>query len=232
MTQFAITAEKRAVCGRKTKTLRADGQVPAVMYGYDIEPTNVTVERNDIEKLYRAAGESSVIELDLAGEKSPVLIQDLQRDPITDFIVHVDFRRINLKEKVETAIRLELVGISPAVKELGGTLIQSLEEVEVEALPTALVPVIEVDVTVLKTFDDVLRVKDLTIPDGIEIGNDPQAAVASVQPPRSEKEMEALDEAVEADVESVEVEGEQKEDEEAAGEETAEATKTEEKKED
>jgi hypothetical protein len=113
------------------------------------------------------------------------------------------------------------VGIAPAVKELGGTLVQSLEEIEVMSLPDALVHEIEVDVTKLVTFDDVIRVKDITIPAGIEVKSSLEQAVASVQPPLSEAELAALDSAVDADVSKVEVLTEKKEEAPAEGAEAA-----------
>ncbi|MFH1711920.1 MAG: 50S ribosomal protein L25 [Patescibacteria group bacterium] len=205
MQTLSITAQTRESFGRKTNKLREEGNVPAVVYGFEIEPINVTVARNDFDKLYEAAGESTVIDLEVDGNKHSVLIQDIQRNPLTDFVSHIDFRRINMDEKIEAEIELVLEGVPPAVKELGGTLVQVLEEVEVMALPAALVRSITVNVEGLKTFDDMVRVSDLQIPDGIEVLSEPDETVALVQPPRSEKEMEALDEVVEENVEAVEV---------------------------
>jgi len=225
MDTFTITAEKRDIAGRKTDILREQGQVPAVMYGFETEPTNITLDRNALEKLYGQAGESTVIDLAVEGADHNVLIQDIQRDALTGFIIHADFRRIDMNKKVETSVLLRLVGETPAVKELGGTLLQNLDELEIEALPTALVREIEVDISALATFDDVIRVKDLTIPKGIEVHTDPERTVALVQRPRTEEEMEALDEVVESDVEAVEVSSEKPED----GEEAADAVEEEKK---
>lgn len=229
MATMTIEARSRELTGRKTNQLRAQGTVPAVMYGFETEPTSVELHRNDLERLYKEAGESTVVQLTIDGSEHPVLIQDIQRDPLTGFITHADFRRINLDQKVEATIRLELVGTPPAVKEHGGTLIQSREEVDVSALPTALVRSIKVDTSVLATFDDVIRVSDLQVPEGVEVLNDPERAIATVQPPRTEAEMEALDEAVEADVDAVEVTSEKSDDAEEGG--NAEESKAEEKSE-
>ncbi len=194
METFSITANLRQESGRKTEKLREQGIVPGVMYGFETEPINLSVDRNALNRLYQEAGSSSVIELELNGEKHSVLIQDIQRDPLTDYIIHVDFRRINMNQKVETAVHIALVGESPAVKDFGGTLIHSLEEVEVSSLPSALVPELEVDISGLKTFDDVIRVGDLQVPEGMEILTAPDVTVALVQAPRTKEEMEALDE--------------------------------------
>ena len=217
MQHARIEAKTREARGRQTVALRADGLVPAVMYGFDTEPKNITVDRNTFVKVYDQAGESTVVDLEIDGTKHPVLIAEIQRDPLTDFITHADFRRVDPKRKIEADIPLKLVGMAPAVKELGGTLVQSLEEVKVMSLPDALVHEIEVDVTKLTTFDDVIRVKDIVIPEGIEVKSDADQAVASVQPPLSEAELAALDAAVDADVSKVEVLTEKKEEAAAEG---------------
>lgn len=217
MSHVRIQATSRTERGRKTDSLRAEGQVPAVLYGFDVQPINIVVDRNAFVSVYNQAGESMVIDLEVDGKTHPVLIAEIQRNPLNDFIVHADFRRIDPKRKLDAKIPLKLIGLAPAVKELGGTLIQSLEEVEVMSLPDALVHEITVDVSTLATFDDVVRVKDIAIPEGIEVKTDAEQAVASVQPPRSEEELAALDAAVDADVSKVEVLTEKKEDPAAEG---------------
>ena len=201
-----LSADVRETSGRKTDSLRTEGKIPAVVYGFETEPVKITLDRNTVEKLYSEAGESTVIDLDVNGSHHNVLIQDIQRDALTGFIIHADFRAIDMTKLVEATISLKLIGESPAVKELGGTLVQSLEEVEVQALPIALVSSIDVDAATLTTFESVIRVKDISIPEGIEILTDLERTVATVQAPRSEEEMAALDEAVEIDVDAVEVE--------------------------
>lgn len=213
MTHAKLNATPRTLEGRKTDALRAEGQVPAVLYGFGTEPTNITVDRNAFLKAYAAAGESTVLDLDLAGVTHPVLIAEVQRNPLNDFVTHVDFRRVDLSQKIEAKIPLKLTGVSSAIKDLGGTLVQSLDELEVVCLPNALVHKIEVNIASLKTFDDVIRVSDIVIPSGIELKTELDSAVASVQPPRSEAEMAALDAAVDADVSKVEVTTEKKDEE-------------------
>jgi large subunit ribosomal protein L25 len=217
MQHATIDAQKREITGRATDALRAAGSVPAVMYGFGTEPTNIVVDRNAFVKVYAQAGESTVVDLTIDGVAHPVLIADVQRDPLTDFFTHIDFRRVDRSKKIEANIRIVLVGESSAVKNLGGTLIQSLEELEVFALPDKLVSEIEVDIAKLATFDDVVRVSDIVVPEGIEVKDDAETAIASVQAPRSEEELAALNEAVDFDVSKVEVLTEKK-DEEGEGE--------------
>lgn len=191
-----LNAEKRELQGRSTDALRAEGVVPGVMYGFETEPVNIQLDRNSVKRAIDMGGESTVTQLVLDGAEHPVLIQEVQKDALTGFITHVDFRRVNMNEKVEAAIAITLTGEAPAVKSLGGTLMQLLEEVEVKALPSALVGEIEVSVEALNTFDDTIRVADITIPEGIEVLTDGEQAIASVQAPRTQEEMEALDEEV------------------------------------
>ncbi len=209
-THISLTSTPREITGRKTDALRASGQVPAVIYGFGTEPTNVTINRNAFIKVLAAAGSSSVVDLSIGEKVHQVLIGEVQRNVLTDFVTHIDFRAVDPKRKIEAKIPLVLVGLAPAVKELGGTLLQTLEEVEVVSLPSALVHEISVDVSSLKTFDDVIRVSNLIIPAGIEIKTDADMAIASVQAPRSEEELAKLNEAVDSDISKVEVTTEKK----------------------
>ena len=221
-----MNATLRELRGRATEALRAEGAVPAVVYGFGTEPTNIQVDRNAFLKVLAAAGSSTVVDL-VVGEKSfQVLIGEVQRNALNDFVTHIDFRAVDPNRKIEAKIPLVLVGLAPAVKELGGTLLQSLEEVEVISLPNALVHEISIDVSRLATFEDVIRVSDIVAPEGVEITTDGEVAIASVQPPRSEEELASLNEVVDTDVSKVEVLKEKK----LTPEEEAEAAKKTEKK--
>ncbi len=221
MSEHILEAKTRIEKGRKTYVLRNAGAVPAIVYGAETEPQALTVDRNQFARMYQAAGESSIVELKIDG-KSPlhVLIQDYQIDPLRNEFTHIDFRSIDMNKEIQTEVELEFIGESAAVKALGGTFIPSLETVEIRALPSKLVRSIKVDISSLATFDNVIRVSDLVVPDGVKILEDAEIAIASVEPPRSEAEMKELDAAVEMDVSAVEVAKEKKE-EEVEGEEGA-----------
>ena len=193
---LSLALENRTTTGRKTDALRAEDIVPGIVYGFEIEPTMVKFNRGDFIRLYREAGTSSVVELELDGKTIHALIHDLQKDPITDFFTHVDFLSVNMKQKVEAEIGISLVGESAAVK-ANGTLLQTLATVHVEALPNKLVKEIEVDIAKLETFDDSLTIADITAPEGVEFLTDKETVIATVQPPRTEEEMEELDAPVE-----------------------------------
>jgi len=196
----------------KASDERTNGKIPAVVYGNDFENTKIVVDKLVFNKVFGQAGESSLINLKI--DENPavkVLVHDIQLNAVTGDIMHVDFYKVNMKEKIKTAIPIVEIGESPAVLDLEGALINNRDEVEVECLPGDLIPEIEVDISVLKTFDDVVKVSDLKVPAGIEILDDPEEVIFLIQTPRSDEELAELEEEVKEDVESVEVEGEKPE---------------------
>lgn len=194
------------------KTLRLKGFVPCIVYGPEIEPKMISIDLKTIEKTYRTAGESNLIDLAIGAEAPlKVLFQEIQREPVTDQITHIDFRQINMNKPIHAKIPLVFVGEPPVVKELAGTLVTSVQEVEVKCLPKDLISSITVDVTVLKTFNDYVRVKDLKVPAGIEILLNPETIVATAVAV-TEEEVEKGPKSIE----EIEVVGKKKETEEGA----------------
>jgi len=194
---------------RKVKNLRQKDILPAVLYGPKIKKTeSLEMNYKAFEKIYESAGESSLITLEIEGEgkKIPVLIHDFQKDPITDKISHVDFYQVSLEEKTVVKIPIVLEGNSPAVKDLGGTLVKYISEAEVKALPQNLPKEIKISVESLKTFEDNILIGDLKVPEGVEILREAHDIVASVLPP--EKVEEELEKPIEEKVEEIEKVGE------------------------
>ncbi len=209
MSEITLQAQTRTEKGRKTNVIRAEGLVPAVVYGDGTDPQSISVNRQEFIKVYRTAGESSIIELSVADAKPlHVLIHDYDLDPLRDEVIHIDFRSVDMNKPIEAVVTLEFVGEAAAVKALGGTLMNSRETVLVRALPSKLVRSINVDLTQLATFDDVIRLVNLDLPEGMEIVGDTNLTIVSVSKPRTVAEMAALDEA----------EGEAPTDGEASGE--------------
>lgn len=205
--EYDLSANMRGE--QKAKHLRNDKKIPAVIYGNDYESRSIAVDALIFSKVFEEAGESALINLRIDDEpKLKVLVHDIQIDAVTGEIIHVDFYKVNMKEKIKTAIPIVEIGESTAVIDLEGALITNKDEVEVECLPADLIPEIEVDISVLKTLEDVIKVSDLKVPAGIEILDDPEEVVFLIQPPRSEEELAELEEKPEENVESVEVEGE------------------------
>lgn len=201
---IVLKAKIREITGKKVDQLRKEDLIPAIMYGHDVKPQNLAVNYLDFSRVYEKAGESALIELEVAGKKANVLVHDLQHEPMSGRFSHIDFFQVNMKEEVETEIPLEFVGESGAVKELGGVLIKSLDEISVKCLPADLPEKYEIDISKLATFEDVIAVKDLIVSDKIEILIDGETIIASVQEPRSQEELENLEQKVEEDVTKVE----------------------------
>ncbi|MFA7244079.1 MAG: 50S ribosomal protein L25 [Patescibacteria group bacterium] len=231
MTDFTFSAEKRE---ENAKKIRNAGKIPAIIYGKGFDPINISVDETAFNRLFRDAGSSNLVDLGVGDQKIKVLIHEIQTNPVTEKIEHIDFYKVNLKEKIKTEIPLEIIGETDLVINQEGSMIMNKDAVEVECLPSDLVDHIDVDVSVLTDFEQNIKVGDLRVSDKIEILDDPEEVVVIVQPPRSEEELEALNEEVVENVEAVEVEGEKAEGEEAGEAETAEGseeTPAEEKKE-
>ncbi len=196
----------------KTEKLGADF-IPAILYGKGIESQSLKLKRSDFEKLFTSAGESNLIDLDYGSGSTKVLVKDLQRDILKDFITHVDLYQVNMKEKITTEIPLNFIGESRAVKELGGMIIKELRTIEVECLPNDLVDHIDVDISVLNNFDDAILANDLKLPENIKLANENNNVVVTAKAPRVEEEVQEVEEEVEEGEEKEEgKEGEKKED--------------------
>ncbi len=212
-----LSAKIRKEVGRKVKNLRKKGIVPGVLYGPKTKNLLLELDSKQFEKIYKEAGESSLVSLEVEGKKTPVLIHEVARDPLTEKAIHVDFYQPSLEEEVEVTVPLVFEGSSLAVKDLEGTLVKNISEVEVKAKPQNLPHEIKVNVEKLKTFEDNILVKDLAVPEGVKILKEPEEIVALVTPP--EKVEEELEKPIEEKVEEVEKVEEKKEEEEEKEEE-------------
>jgi len=191
MSNLSLTAKTREVEGKKVSGLREQGLIPAVLYGHGLKPISVSVPYPAFEKIYQAAGESTLVDLKLDDKNSvKVLIHDIQHDPITNRLAHVDFLQVRMDEEIHTKVPLKFIGIAPAIKELSGILVTNLNELEIKCLPNDLIHEIEVDLSNLRTFDDQVRVADLKVPAGIKVLSPADETVALVQEPREEQTYE------------------------------------------
>jgi large subunit ribosomal protein L25 len=229
MQKYQLEVKERTEKGEKVRDIKT---IPAVLYGAGEDNKSVSLSYKDFVDLYQKAGSSSLIDLSVNDkEAGKVLVQDIQYDPVSNNILHIDFKRIEMNKEMEAPVVLNFIGEALAVKEQGGTLVKNLEEVTVRCLPKDLLAEIEVDLTVLATFDDVIKVKDLIIPETVKvISPSLEDMVAKAIPALSEEELKAMEEAG-SDVGEVEVAGEKKEEGEEAGDEK-DGAKPEEKKED
>jgi len=199
MKKHTLSAQKREVVGRKVKHLRSEGLLPATVYGKKVKSISVTVKTEDFAKTYKEAGETGLIELAIDKETRPVLVHNVQADPVTGSLVHAEFFQVDLKEKVHANVPLEFTGEAPAVVQKIGVLLTVMDEVEVEALPGDLPEKIRVDVSKLEAVNQEFKVSDLVIPSGVSVLSDATLTVAKIGTLISrEAEAEAAAEAVAA----------------------------------
>lgn len=204
-----LSAEKRTLLGRKVKSLRREGILPANVFGKDVKSQAIKLPANEFIAVYKETGETGIIEISIKGETKvrPVLVSNVAVNPATDAFLHVDFRQVDLKAKITAEVPIELISESLAVKDRIGILIQPLSAVEVEALPTDFPESLELDISSLKEIDDSLSVSDLKIPEKIKILTSDEEILVKINP-LAEEEKAPEPEVVEGE-EEVEGEGEE-----------------------
>ena len=203
MTDYKLKADTKT---DKPNKLRFEGKIPAVVYGKNFENIAVSIPKIAFDRIFKEAGTSNLIEMEVGDDKFKTLIHDYQSDSLTGAVTHVDFLKINMKEKIHAEIPLTFTGDSTAVINLEGSLITPVDHIEIECLPADLPSEISVDISILDDFEKNIKVSDLNIPSGVEVLTDPEEIVVFVQAPRSEEELAELEEAVEENVEGIEVE--------------------------
>lgn len=199
-----LTAKIRKETGRKTGAIKESGRIPAVIYGHKIKNVLLDVDYKEFQKVYSKAGANSLIELSVDGEKEKriVLVHDYQKDAVSDKFIHIDFFETSAKEEVEVKVPLIFEGVSLAVKDLGGTLVKNISELQVKALPQNLPHEIKVFIDKLNNFGDHILVKDLNLPKDVKISAKPDEIVVSVSAPA--KVEEELAKEIKEEVENVE----------------------------
>ena len=221
-TELKVTP--REVLGKKVRALRREGLTPANIYGPKVESTAVQVLTEELRHVIKTAGRNDIVYLRLDGdEPRPTFVRDIQQNPVTDAILHVDFFQISLRDKVRADVPIHLVGLSPAVDTFGGILMHGLDHVAVEALPTEVPSFLELDVSPLVELNQALHVSDLELPEDVTLLTDAEQVVAKVAPPAVEPEPEVEEEEEAAEGEAAEEEGA----EEGAGEPAAETEESE-----
>ncbi len=209
MVRLKIIAQKRKVLGRKVKALRREGILPANLFGKGIKSQALQLDRKKFMAVFEKVGETGLADLVVGKQKPrPVLISNVQLHPISDEPLHVDFHQVDLKEKTTAAVEIRVIGTAPAVEKEEGVLVQTLSEVEVEALPADLPDHLEADISSLKAIDDAIRVKDLRVDKGVEIKAGANEIVVKISAPVKEEETAPKEEEA---VEKTAEEGEKKE---------------------
>jgi len=185
---ITLKAEKRDVLKKKVKSLRKGGILPANVFGKKVKSQAIMLPMNDFITAYDMAGETGLIELSIGTSKSPVLVSEVQLHPVTGTPLHVDFRQVDLKEKVVATVSFVIAGESPAEKTGLGNVVQHLSEVEVEALPMDLPDEFEVDSSILTEVDQAIAIKDLAYDKSkITLKADPEQIIVKVEPLQKEE---------------------------------------------
>jgi large subunit ribosomal protein L25 len=186
---LTLASEKRDLKAN-LDLLRKEGKMPAVFYGKKTASTPVTLVLKDFIKVWREVGESGVVTIKNGAETVDTLIHAVDIDPVSDIPRHADFYVFEKGKKVEVDVPLEFVGVSPAMKDLGGSLVKTLHEIKISADPQSIPHEIQVDISVLIDFSSQILAGDLALPVGVTLVELPQEVVASVSAPREEKEEE------------------------------------------
>jgi large subunit ribosomal protein L25 len=206
-----LMLQKRDLIGKRTKKLREEGIMPAVLYGKNEKSVPVLLLQKEFEKVWKEVGESSVITLQGIGDDKEALIHGIDCDPVNGKPRHADFYIIEKGQKIRVTVPIEFIGTAPAVKELGGTLVKVLHELDIEVESASLPHSIEADISVLRNFESQLLVKDIVVPKEVAILTSPDEVVALV----SEAQEEEVPDTGTADaISSIEVEKKGKQEEE------------------
>ncbi len=205
---LTIEAKLRNTKSEKADDVRKGGFVPAVFYGRKESSTPISVSRKDFLKIWKEAGESSIITLSgLGKEGKQVLIQEVTQDPVSDIPTHIDFYAVQKDRKLEIRVPIKFEGVSTAVKDLGGILVKVLHELEIQSLPADLPYEIVVDIKPLTALDSQILAGDIILPKGVELVTDAKEVIAAVSVAKEEEEAPATP----IDLSSIEVEKKGKE---------------------
>jgi large subunit ribosomal protein L25 len=226
MTDLNIKTNKRGVLGKKTRFMRREGTTPTHLFGHGIKSLPLQCDTAELQRIIARAGMTRLIALEVEGDKQPrsVFIREIQREPCSGELLHVDFYQVRRTEKIRVDVPIILIGEAPAMKEKGRTLTHSLTSLSVESLPDKLPPQIEVDLGPLEEIEDAIFVRDITLSPDVTVVTDPDQMVAKVSEARVvEEEVIAEEEVPEGEAaEEVEAEAAAEEAKEA-GEKTEEA---------
>ena len=171
--KVVLKATRRDVMGKQVKTLRRQGRLPAVIYGHTIEPVKISLDAHESSLVLPGLSASTIVIIDLDGVQHSTLVREKQRDYLKNRLLHIDFQVVSLTEKIRTAVRVDLHGVSPAVKDFNAVIVQNLNQVEVEALPNDLPETFVLDLSALANVGDAIHVRDLQVSDKVAILTDP-----------------------------------------------------------
>ncbi|MCX7956144.1 MAG: 50S ribosomal protein L25 [Patescibacteria group bacterium] len=178
--KIKLSANIRNLKGKKTKKLRKQGIIPANIYGSDFKSLSISVNLKDFFKVYKTSKETGIVYLEVDKKEIPVLIKNVQKHPITDQIIHIDFRKIDLKKKLETEVPIKIVGQSEAVNQKGGVLLIQSNSIKIEAFPEDIPQEIEIDITKLKEIGQEIKISDLQKSEKYEFKDESNKIIVSI----------------------------------------------------
>ena len=207
-----LKLDRRTLTGKKVRSLRRQGVIPVHVYGADIEPANLQVDDRTLNRLLPQVGSNIPVSVEYEGrdEENICFVREIQRHPVTETVIHVDFLRVDVTQTVAAEVPIILVGASPAVSQMAGTLLQNIQSLSIEALPMNMPAEVTVDISSLVDFDTTLSVGDVEVPGNVTVLNEPEDVIVRVAPPRLEVEVVEEDEELEEGEEAAE--GEETED--------------------
>ena len=190
MEKVVIKASKRDVLGKKVGQLRREGKMPGVVYGHHIEPIAIVMDAREVTRSMIGLTPSSIVTLDIDGEKHAALIRERQRDYLRNRFIHIDFQAVSTTEKIRTRIEVFLEGNAPAVKNYNGIVLHEKEFIEVEALPAHLPERFVLDISGLENIGDMIRISDMNISDDVTVFDDANDVIVSISGVKEEAEEE------------------------------------------
>ena len=201
MEREELKTSRREVTGKKVRFLRREGLIPANLYARGADSIPLQAETVELKRLLSKVGRNALISLHIDGDRKRrmVMLRDIQRNPLSGSLLHIDLFQVEMTHKVRADVPLLFVGEAPAARSSRAMLIESLTELHVEALPADLPPHIEVDLSVLEEIEQAIHVRDVAAGDGVEVLTDPDQVIARVMESKVEAAAEVVEEEAEAE---------------------------------
>ena len=187
-----LKASFRQPLGKRSRRLLREGKLPAIVYGHNTDPTPITLDRLEFQKVFVKSGRTHLVDLALDGRTEKVLVREIQTHPRRLGPIHVDFYQVNLQEKIEVEVPVHLTGESAPVKQGDADILQPMHSIRVECLPSDIPEAFEIDITPLAEIDMELRVSELTVPKGVTVLDDPEELVVKIVHKREMKVEEEI----------------------------------------